>query len=100
MASKIPSTISTSEINESTDYSLDGKAPSAYDDGVTLDSENSLSKESWNNPSVNKYRLCSCFILFISGSLFFSSFGVGSSLSIVSPLCTKLIPHLRSLSQR
>jgi len=100
MASKIPSTISSSEINESADYSLDGKASRAYDDGVTLDSENSLAKESWNNPSVNKYRLCSCFILFISGSLFFSSFGVSSSLSIVSPLRIKLIPHLRSLSQR
>ena len=85
MASKIPSTISSSEIKESADYRLDGKALGTRDEGGAIDAEDAFAKESWNNPSVNKYRLCSCFLLFIAGSLFFSSLGVSSSLSIVSP---------------
>jgi len=82
MASKNPSDISSSETKESADYRLDEKASSSCDDGGATDSEDSFVKESWNNPPANKYRLCSCFILFIGGSLFFSSLGVGSSLSI------------------
>jgi len=81
MASEIPSGVSGSDIKEPADYKLDEKASSACDDGGAIDSEDSFVKESWNNPSVNKYRLCSCFILMISGNLFFSSFGVGPSLS-------------------
>jgi len=93
MASKKPSDISRSEIKEPADYKLDEKASGSCDDGGEIDSEDSFAKESWNNPSVNKYRLCSCFILFIAGSLFFSSLGVGSSLSIVSPKQMKLKPN-------
>ena len=85
MASKIPSTISYSEIKESADYRLGEKASSTCDEGGAIDAEDAFTKESWNNPSVNKYRLCSCFLLLIAESLFFSSFGVSSSLPIVSP---------------
>ena len=97
MASKIPSTISSSGIKGSADYRLDEKASSTgtCDDGGAIDVGDTFAKESWNNPSVNKYRLCSCFLLFIAGSLFFSSFGVSSSLSIVSPESMKL-SRLRS----
>ena len=96
MASNIPSPLSSSEIKESADYRLDEKASSTCDGGGEIDTEDAFAKESWNNPSVNKYRLCSCFLLFIAGSLFFSSFGVSPSLSIVSPEWMKLKSHFRS----
>jgi len=96
MAFKNPLDISSSEIKESADYKLDGKASGSCDDGGATEGEDSFVKESWNNPSVNKYRLCSCFVLFICGSLFYSSLGVGSSLSIVSPKWMKLKPNPRS----
>ena len=48
---------------------------SSGDDGGAVDSENSFAKQSWSNLSANKYRLCSCFVLFIAGGLLFPSLG-------------------------
>ncbi|KAG0635815.1 major facilitator superfamily domain-containing protein [Tuber brumale] len=76
MASKTPSTNSISEAKEPALYKLDEKASTAYGEEKAVDSEDASAKEFWNNPSVNIYRLCSCFILFFAGSLFFSAYGV------------------------
>ncbi|KAG0126555.1 hypothetical protein HOY82DRAFT_542495 [Tuber indicum] len=84
MASKTPSTSSISEIKEPALYKLDEKPSSVCGEEKAVDSEDAFAKETWNNPAVNKYRLFSCFALFIAGSLFFSAYGVSSTPSIMS----------------
>ncbi|PWW79670.1 MFS general substrate transporter [Tuber magnatum] len=69
MASNTPSTRSISEAKVPVDYRLDEKTPSACDDEKAIDHADPTAKESWNNPPINKYRLCSCFTLFIAGSI-------------------------------
>jgi len=53
LASKIPSTISSNEIKEPADCRLGGEALNAGDGQGAMDSENSLSKESWNDSLLN-----------------------------------------------
>jgi len=83
MASQNRSSRLSDEIKEVVAYRLDDVASSACDDEKTADGQEAFTQESWNNPPVNKYRLCSSFILFLSGGLLFSSYGVSQSLSII-----------------
>jgi len=74
MASKTHSSSFVSEIKEVVTYRLDDGTSSACEEKA--DDQGSFTEESWNNPPVNKYRLCSCFVLFLSGGVLFASYGV------------------------